>query len=483
MKRHTKWLFAALFVLAGVLFLPKAQTEVQAAARINYTSLKLKQGTTKKLKIKDSSAKVQWSSSKPNVVAVNKKGRITAVKGGKAVITAKTRKKEFRCKVTVTGLNTSTLTLSKGTKYTLKAKNAKVISWSSNNEKIAKVSKKGVVKAKKTGKTVIKCKTTSGTLKCKVYVAALNTTSLRLAVGSQYQLSVSKTGDDCRWSSANASVASVDANGVVTANGYGGTTTITCKTGKAALQCTVKAVSPGNITTPMSALPSTSVADVLDVTVESYPGTRTYTVYRQSASVNKTSGDNGVYSGYMPAHGCAACAVSTVLSGYSGMKFGPMYMTESIERRIFGTAWQENYSKAQSKQMPVSLYGITKILDAYNVSNEYVRQFDQATAVQQITNHLKTGNAVIIEVQKIGSDARWSNSKHTLVLLGMTDNGYAIVADSADRADYFGDQRRIKYATVMELVQYMFPCTNPTSTSVYYTSESACGGYILVNPQ
>ena len=118
MKRHTKWLFAALFVLAGVLFLPKAQTEAQAAARINYTSLKLKQGTTKKLKIKDSSAKVQWSSSKPNVVAVNKKGRITAVKGGKAVITAKTRKKEFRCKVTVTGLNTSTLTLSKGTKYT-----------------------------------------------------------------------------------------------------------------------------------------------------------------------------------------------------------------------------------------------------------------------------------------------------------------------------------------------------------------------------
>ena len=126
---------------------------------------------------------------------------------------------------------------------------------------------------------------------------------------------------------------------------------------------------------------------------------------------------------------------------------------------------------------------VSEILDAYNVSNEYVRQFDQATAVQQITNHLKTGNAVIIEVKKIGSDAKWSNSKHTLVLLGMTDNGYAIVADSADRADYFGDQRRIKYATVMELVQYMFPCTNPTSTSVYYTSESACGGYILVNPQ
>lgn len=482
MKQHTKWLFAALFVLMGVFFLPKAQTEVQAAARINYTSLKLNQGTNKKLKIRDSSAKVQWSSSNPNVVSVNAKGRITANKGGKAVIIAKTKKKEFRCKVTVTGLNTGTLTLSKGTNYTLKAKNTKVIRWSSNNEKIAKVSKKGVVKAKKTGKTVIKCKTTSGTLKCKVYVATLNTTSLRLAVGSQYQLNVSKTGDVCRWSSANSSVASVDANGVVTANGYGGTTVITCKTGKAALQCTVKAVSPGNITTPMSALPSTSVASVMNVTVESYPGTRTYTVYNQGAKENKTSGSNGVYSDYMPDHGCAACAVSTVLSGYANMKFGPAYMTESIERRIFGTAWQENYSKAQSNQMPVSLYGITKILDAYNVSNEYVRQFDQATAVQQITNHLKTGNAVIIEVQKVGSDAKWSNSKHTLVLLGMTDNGYAVVADSADRANYFGDQRRIKYATVMELVRYMFSCTKPDGTDVYFKTASG-GGYILVNPQ
>lgn len=482
MKRHTKWLFAALFVLAGVLFLPKAQTEVQAAARINYTSLKLKQGTTKKLKIKDSSAKVQWSSSKPNVVAVNKRDELPLSRAARRLSPQRPGKR-VSLQGDGDGVKHQHPDTQQRNKIYVEGQNTKVISWSSNNEKIAKVSKKGVVKAKKTGKTVIKCKTTSGTLKCKVYVAALNTTSLRLAVGSQYQLSVSKTGDDCRWSSANASVASVDANGVVTANGYGGTTTITCKTGKAALQCTVKAVSPGNITTPTSALPSTSVADVLDVTVESYPGTRTYTVYRQSASVNKTSGDNGVYSGYMPAHGCAACAVSTVLSGYSGMKMGPIYMTESIERRIFGTAWQENYSKAQSKQMPVSLYGITKILDAYNVSNEYVRQFDQATAVQQITNHLKTGNAVIIEVKKIGSDAKWSNSKHTLVLLGMTDNGYAIVADSADRADYFGDQRRIKYATVMELVQYMFPCTNPTSTSVYYTSESACGGYILVNPQ
>lgn len=86
MKRQTKWLFAALFVLMGVFLMPKAGTEVQAAASINYSSLELKQGKTAKLKIRDSSAKVQWTSNKPNVVTVNAKGRITAVKGGTAII-------------------------------------------------------------------------------------------------------------------------------------------------------------------------------------------------------------------------------------------------------------------------------------------------------------------------------------------------------------------------------------------------------------
>lgn len=483
MKTHTKWLFAVLFVLAGIFLMPQTQAEAQAAARISHTSVTLKQGKKKELALLNSNARVQWSSNKPQVVSVDANGVITAVKGGKAVITARTKRKEFRCKVKVVGFNTNHLTMSRGSTYTLKVKNGTTMTWSSSNEKVAKVTKKGVVKAKKTGKAVIKCRTANRTIKCKVYVASLGTTSLRLAVGTQYQMAVNYSGDACYWSSANPGVASVDANGVITATGYSGTTTVTCRTGRATLACAVQAVSPNNITTPMSTLPMTSAEDIMNVTVESYPGKRTYTIYRQSADVNKTSGNNGVYTGYMPSHGCAACAVSTVLSGYAGYQFGPADMTERVERNLFGEEWIANYSKSQSKQMPISLYGITRILSSYGVSNQYVRQFDQATAVQQITNHLKTGNAVVIEVKKLGSDKKWSNSKHTMVLLGMTDTGYAIVADSADRADYFGEQRRIKYASVFELVQYMFSCSNPTSTAAYYTNEASCGGYILVNPQ
>ena len=43
--------------------------------------------------------------------------------------------------------------------------------------------------------------------------------------------------------------------------------------------------------------------------------------------------------------------------------------------------------------------------------------------------------------------------------------------------------QRIKYASLYELLGYMFPCTNATSTSIYWGGKSSSGGYILINPQ
>ena len=47
------------------------------------------------------SRKVTWSSSAPSVVSVNKKGKITARRTGKATITAKVNGVKYKCKVTV----------------------------------------------------------------------------------------------------------------------------------------------------------------------------------------------------------------------------------------------------------------------------------------------------------------------------------------------------------------------------------------------
>ena len=105
MKTHMRWLLTSLILFFGLMLLPVNKTEVRAAARINYTSIKLGQGKSKQLKVKGTGAKLKWSSSNSKIVTVDKDtGVITAVKGGKATVTAKAGKKKYRCRVTVVGI-------------------------------------------------------------------------------------------------------------------------------------------------------------------------------------------------------------------------------------------------------------------------------------------------------------------------------------------------------------------------------------------
>lgn len=92
-------------VLALSLVLGSAAT-IQTEAKkknmyLSKTSLSLYVGKTAKLKVKNTKKKVKWSSSKKKVASVNKKGKVTAKKVGKATITAKVAGKKLKCKVTV----------------------------------------------------------------------------------------------------------------------------------------------------------------------------------------------------------------------------------------------------------------------------------------------------------------------------------------------------------------------------------------------
>ena len=111
------------------------------------------------------------------------------------------------------------------------------------------------------------------------------------------------------------------------------------------------------------------------------------------------------------------------------------------------------------------------------IQTEYVRRFSDAEACQQIISHLKTGNPVVIEAKK----GKWANSYHTMVLLGLTDTGKAIIADSANRTG-FGSKQRVKYESVSNLIKHMFACSvsGAKSANCYFGSSSG-GGYILVN--
>lgn len=238
------------------------------------------------------------------------------------------------------------------------------------------------------------------------------------------------------------------------------------------------------VVTPSAMISKETAVDVYNANIQSGTGIRSYRIFAQVSNTYKKNS-------FIAQHGCAVCSLTTVLSGYSKKyrNYTPAKTSKILEKRVFGTKrWKANYRKSLAAQRPVSLYGVSKVLSYCNISNRYVRFFKDKNAVKQIERHLKTGNPVIIEVnnrkQKNGKfgayDKKWSSSKHTMVLLGMTNTGRVIVADSATRS-WSGERQRVKFTTMNRLVKYMIPCKS-VSTSVYYKNVSSAGGYILVNP-
>ena len=475
--------------------------KVHAKAKVKAKKVKMLKGKKKKIRVKGvSPKKVKWTSSNKKAATV-KNGVITAKKAGSSTIVAKYRKKKYYWKVKVVSVSRKKVTISQSQSYKFAVKNGKNTSWKSAYPSVASITDEGTVTGLSAGSSTLTCVTNGIRFTTRVYVASLSKTDLTMEAERTYQLKVYyKGGEKPTFSSSDTTVAKVTKSGLITARREG-TAVIICKVGKAKLYCSLTVTHPTNIVTPRSSLPDGSAGDRLSVVINSFPVDRTYTIYKQSANVNKNSGSNGVPKTYMPNHGCSACAMSTVLSAYHGFTGGPVYMTEQTEKSVFGTeVWTRNYSKSDSKQNPIALYGMSRILNACGIRNEYVRCFPggetvgrtsatAAAAVSQITGHLKTGNPVIIVVSKKNwktnkIDKKWANSYHTMVLMGMTDGGKVIVADSADRdSSVFGNQKRIKYTTMNSLISYMISSKNLTSTGVYWSGENSSGGYILVNPQ
>lgn len=93
-------------VLAGVLavsVLAPAQSYAAAKPALSATKMTLSVGEAKRLTVKNTKAKVKWSSSDKKVATVNSKGVVTAVDKGTATIKAynKATKKSYTCKVEV----------------------------------------------------------------------------------------------------------------------------------------------------------------------------------------------------------------------------------------------------------------------------------------------------------------------------------------------------------------------------------------------
>ena len=97
-------LFCTVLTLALIITgipAPKYAEAAKKKPKLNKKSVKLTEGKTVKLKVKNNKKKVKWSSSKKKVATVSKKGVVKAKKKGTAKIYAKVGKKKLTCKVTV----------------------------------------------------------------------------------------------------------------------------------------------------------------------------------------------------------------------------------------------------------------------------------------------------------------------------------------------------------------------------------------------
>ena len=247
---------------------------------------------------------VTWSSSDTNVAKVNKNGRVTAVNEGTATITVKTEDGGFtaQCKVTVKKgapeeidvtsvmLNQNSLTLQKDGSETLSAvvqpENATdpSVRWSSSDTAVATVDEKGKVTAISKGTTVISATTVDGGFiaQCTVTVSedtpevvavenvSLDKKTLTVDIGESEKLTATVKPDNAAnknviWSSNDEDVASVDANGRVTAISRG-TATITVRTedGNFAAQCKVTVTDPDATSTDTESKPDGSTVTTVE---------------------------------------------------------------------------------------------------------------------------------------------------------------------------------------------------------------------------
>jgi uncharacterized protein YjdB len=247
-------------------------TQPVTSVSLDKTSITLNNGSSIALKATVNPAdannkNIIWSSSNTNVAAVDSSGKVTAKGKGEAKITVKTEDggKMSTCAVTVVQpptsvtLNKSNTTINVGGTETLtatvKPDNAdnKSVTWTSSNTGVATVNSSGVVTAKAKGTATITATTVAGGLQatCAVTVlqqptsVTLNKSGTTLYVGDSETLIATVKPDNANnksvtWSSSNSAVASVDANGRITAKGAG-KATITATTvvsGKAA-SCSV----------------------------------------------------------------------------------------------------------------------------------------------------------------------------------------------------------------------------------------------------
>ena len=100
MSKCKKFFIVMLSFLLSLSIMP-VHTDAGQNVKLNKSELTLFAGNSANLRVKNSNAKVRWSSSNISVATVTQSGKVNAKSQGSCKITAKTASKKLVCRVTV----------------------------------------------------------------------------------------------------------------------------------------------------------------------------------------------------------------------------------------------------------------------------------------------------------------------------------------------------------------------------------------------
>lgn len=167
------------------------------------------------------------------------------------------------------------------------------------------------------------------------------------------------------------------------------------------------------------------------------------------------------------------CMMACLLNGFfvSDKAITPKYFADRVAPAVL----DKDYNSKKNDGYIVSMSGMADILKKLKLEAEYVRDIDDDVYLK-IKSHLATGHPVIMSLKN--GTSRWSGGNDTVLLLGMDENGYGIMADSKDR-NWSKNDQRIKLVSIDELINAMQPQGDDNSSMV--KNDSQQGGYILID--
>lgn len=238
----------------------------------------------------------------------------------------------------------------------------------------------------------------------------------------------------------------------------------------------IKVLTEDNIFTYKSAIPIKNKGDSYSIKLNTKLGEKKVTAYRQGAWGIDAAGR------WLKGSGCGVCSLLTATAPYVD-KFKGM-----TPKGFYNGILAKKELGEISRTGSIGFGGMTKLLKKYSdVTTKVVQTYKYTDAVEDIRKHLYTGQPVIITVRSQNfnnnnkTDKKYTSWAHFIALLGMTEDGKVIVADSSLHNWSLGGsgQIRFKLGDLTDIVNHTQSISKPSSPSNYYT-HSGSNGYMKI---